>query len=126
MLGGRRRGIEDVEFGVAEELESGGEVGELVDEVVHGGGGGAEFVDEFESDHGEVWVDDECFGGWGRGGEAVGLGVLGDFLFAFKGTGAGGFSGVFAVGEESGFGEGFGLDGRDGGHEIPLWLWSDA
>jgi hypothetical protein len=71
--------------------------GELVEELLLEGIGGVEGLAEFFEE--DVVGDGTFVGGeGGLGAEAVFEGVLGGFLFAAGGFGAGGFGGVAAVG----------------------------
>jgi len=89
---------EELFFGVGHAVELPDDLGDLGDEVVLHGSGGAEVILHF--------VEVDFVGGIAFAGEEGGLGaavfagVLGDGFFAFGCARAGGFFGVFAVGGE--------------------------
>jgi hypothetical protein len=93
--GGEGRG-EDLVFEVGDLVELPGQVGELGDQDLLHGGGGAELVDQLPLGLAVGGVGEER-GGWGGRAEVMRAGVLGGAVFALRGAGAGGVLGVGAV-----------------------------
>jgi hypothetical protein len=95
------RRVEQAVFDPREVLELPEGQGELVDQGVLGGGGGAVFLAELDEGGGVLesggGVGDGEVSRRGGGGQAVGTGVLGGAAFALRGAGAGGVLGVAAV-----------------------------
>ena len=120
--GGRVGGAgEEVGFEERDAVEAPGGVGEFLDELGFGGGGGLVFVEELLA---VALVGGGVFGGQdgGAAGEAVAEGVERGALFAGFGARAGGVLGVGAVGASAAAGIGVArlVDIRNGPFDVQI------